>query len=208
MNEEYVKKLFEKHATNFRIVFEKEVPVENGKMDYEILSDNKRFAVEAKGTRSDEHSTIGQLLNAKKTYSHIYLLAPINFLKKVWNILQATNTLTRIGLMTVSTNGLHVLKKPDPESYYYNLPTKISRKKLEKKHMFIKEIDIDIESCFKDQIFTISDIARRLNITMRNAYHRIARLKAAGMIEEVSSGNNPKTFKFIKSRKIDETVEL
>lgn len=206
MNKEYVKKLFEKHATKNRIVFEKNVPIGNEIINYEILSDNKHFAVEANGSRAGEYSTIGKLVNAKKTYSHIYLLGPNNFLKKIWNTLLATNILTTIGLMTVSTNELHVLKKPNPVSYYYN-PPKISRKKLEK-HMFINENDSDIESSFTDQIFTVSDISRRLKVNMRTAYHRIGRLKAAGMIKEVSSGSNPKTFRFIKSRKINEIIEL
>jgi hypothetical protein len=209
MNEIIVKRIFEKHCADFKIPIEKEVPVENGRIDYEILSENRHFAIEAKGSRSDEYSTIGQLINAKRTYSHIYLLAPINFLKKVWKILQETNTLTDIGLMTVTSKGLHILKKPDPGSYFYNSPLKSPKsEKSKKRYMFINENDVLIESHFKDQTFTIADIANKLGITMGKAYHRIIRLKAAGMVEEVPNGFYPKAYRFVKSRSIDEMIEL
>lgn len=207
MNEVIVKKFFEKYAIDSKIKIAKEVPVENGRIDYEILSDDKRFAVEAKGTRSDEHSTIGQLLNAKRTYSHVYLLAPISFLKKIWKILQETNTLTNIGIMTLGGKGLHILKKPDPETYYYNSPVKTSKKST-KKYMFINEAEINLESNLRNKIFTVSDIAKTLKLSMANAYHRLARLKASGMIEEVPYGGNPKRYRFIKSRKLDEKINL
>jgi len=206
MNEIIVKKVFEKHCSDFKIPIEREVPVENSRIDYEILSDGKHFAVEAKGTRSGECSTIGQLVNAKKTYSHIYLLAPMCFLEKLWKTLQKTNTLTNIGLMTVTSRGLHILKKPDPEVYYYKPPK--SPKKSTRKWMFVNEYDVLIESHFKDQLFTVADVSKKLNITMGNAYHRIVRLKAAGMIEDTLTGFHPKSFRFVKSRKIDEMVQL
>ncbi|MDI6798446.1 MAG: winged helix-turn-helix domain-containing protein [Candidatus Aenigmarchaeota archaeon] len=207
MNEFIVKKIFEKHAKDFKINFAKEVPVENGKIDYEIFSSGKRFAVEAKGTRSDEYSTIGQLLNAKRTYSHVYLLAPVGFLKKVWKILKATNTITDIGLMTVSSKKLYILKKPDPKSYYYNPPVE-TPKKSTKKRMFINEAEINLESILRSKIFTVSDIAKTLNISMAKAYHRLARLKAVGMVEEVLYGGNPKRYRFIKSRRLGEKIDL
>jgi len=206
MNEIIVKKTFEKHCSDFKIPVEREVPVENGRIDYEILSDGKHFAVEAKGTRSDEYSAIGKLVNAKKTYSHIYLLAPMRFLEKLWKTLQETNTLTNIGLMAVTSRGLHILKKPDPEVYYYKPPK--SPKKSTKKWMFVSECDVLIESHFKDQLFTVADVSKKLNIPMGNAYHRIVRLKTAGMIEDVLNGFHPKTFRFVKSRKIDEMIQL
>lgn len=210
MNESIVKKLFDKHCSDFRIEAQKEVLVENGRVDYEVLFDGKRFAVEAKGTRSDEYSAIGQLLNAKRTYSHVYLLAPISFLKKIWVIFLETNTLKTTGLMTVTSKGLHILKKPDPETYYYKPPVKTSKtqKKSPKKWMFVNEIDIALESHFKNQVFTISDIAKKLNTSMSNAYHRIGRLKAAGMVEKMPYGNNPSVYRFVKSRKLDDAIEL
>jgi len=207
MNEVIVKRIFEKHCLDFKIPIEKEVPIEGGRIDYEILSEDRHFAVEAKGTRSGEYSTIGQLINVKKTHSHIYLLAPINFLEKLWKTFQETNTLTTIGLMTVTRRGLHILKKPDPEVYYYKPPLN-PPKKSNQKWMFVNEYDVLIESYFKNQSFSVADVSKKLNITMGNAYHRIVRLKAAGMIEEVLNGFHPKSFKFVKSRNVDEMIRL
>jgi len=207
MNESVVKKLFEKHCAGANMIINKNVSAEDGTVDYEIVFSEKRFGVEAKGTRSDVYSTIGQLLNAKRTYSHVYLLAPAGFIKKIWGILQETKTLTSVGLMAVGTDGVHIIKKPDSEIYYYKPPTKPPTKPT-KKHILVNETDISIETHFKSQPFTVSDIAKHLNKPMADAYHRIARLKSAGMIEEVSRNTNPKTYRFVKSRNTNEKIEL
>jgi len=206
MNESVIKKLFEKNiGPKTNIV--REALVENGRVDYEIIFGKKRFAVEARGARSSEYSTIGRLVNAKRTYSHVYLLAPVNFLKKIWNTLQETSTLTDIGLMSVNNKGLHILKKPNPQNYYYKSPAKTTNKST-KKHMFVNNADAAVELHFKNHIFTVSGVAKMLKTSMRDSYHRIKRLKAIGMIEEVPYGGHPKTYKFVKSRKIGEVVEL
>ncbi|HKZ45153.1 MAG TPA: helix-turn-helix domain-containing protein [archaeon] len=207
MNESTIKKLFEKNAADSKIKIAKDVPIENDRIDYEILSSGKQFAVEVKGTRSDENSTIGQLLNAKRTYSHVYLLAPISFLRKVERILQETNALTNIGIMTIDSKGLSILKKPNPEVYYYKPPVKTSKKST-KKHLFVNEAETNLESILKNKIFTVSDIAKTLNTSMANAYHRLARLKGAGMVEEVPHGGNPKKYRVVQSRKLGEKVDL
>jgi hypothetical protein len=207
MNENIVKKLFEKHCTNFKIPFEKEVSIENARIDYEIILSEKHAVVEAKGTRSDEYMTIGQLLNAKRTHSHVFLLAPIKFLKKVWKILEETDTLTSIGLMTIGTKSLHIIKHPTPENYYCKTPIKLP-KTSKKRYMFVNEADIILESAFKGQAFSIADVSKKLSISMGNAYHRIERLKKAGMIEDVLNGAHPKSFRFVKSRNMDEMIEV
>jgi hypothetical protein len=207
MNEAIVKKLFEKHCIDFKIPFEKEVSIENSRIDYEITLGEKHAVVEAKGTRSDEHITIGQLLNAKRTHSHVFLLAPISFLKKVWNILEETNTLTSIGLMTVGTKNLHIIKHPTPENYYRKTPAKLP-KTSRKRYMFVNEADIILESAFRGQPFSVANVSKKLNISMGNAYHRIKRLKKAGMIEDVLSEMKPKSFRFVKSRNMDEMIEV
>jgi len=207
VNESIVKRIFEKHASDSKLTIIKNVPIEDDRIDYEIVSGGKRFAVEAKGTRSDEYSTIGQLLNIKKTYSNIYLLAPLNFIKKVWKTLQETNNLTGIGIMTIGEKGVHVLKKPSPETYYYNQPVKLPKKSMGKQ-MFINEKDIVVETKINNKNFIVSDVAKILSIPMTDAYHRVARLKSAGMIEEVSFGGHPKTYRFVKSRKKDEVISL
>jgi len=207
MDEAIVKKLFEKHCIDFKIPFEKEVSIENSRVDYKITLDEKHAIVEAKGTRSDEYATIGQLLNAKRTHSHVFLLAPISFLKKIWNILDETNTLTSIGLMTVGTKNLHIIKHPTPENYYCKTPAKLP-KTSKKRYMFVNETDIILESTFKGQLFSVADVSKKLNISMGNAYHRIERLKKVGMIEGVLNTTKPKSFRFVKSRNMDEMIEV
>jgi len=207
MNKSTVKKVFEKHCAETKTKINKDVLADGGTTDYEILAGEKRFGVEAKGTRSDVYSTIGRLLNAKRTHSHIYLLAPAGFIKKTWAVLQETKTLTSIGLMAVGTDGVHIIKKPDPETYYHRTPAN-PPKRAQKKHIVLNETDILAETHFKNQLFTISDMAKKLNTPMATAYHRIARLKAAGLIEEVSRSTNPKTYRFVKSKNINEKIEL
>lgn len=200
MNEEKLKKLFEKSKHEFKDELQKEFSVSGTrKIDYISKKDDLVIGIEVKGSRSDLYGTIGQLFFFKKFFSHLYILAPLSFIKKITQTLQGTPLFNETGFLTINEDGLVSVKEPEIDSYYFQPSVKVKeRKVLPRLQAIINENDIEIIKRFQNTIFTAVDISKEFNISRENSYRRINRLKKAGVIEELDIGNNPKTFKITK----------
>lgn len=200
MNEEKLREFFEQLDHEFKIELKKEVPVLGGKrIDYTVKKGNQVIGIEVKGSRANIYNTIGQLFFMKTIFSELYLLAPLDFIKKLSQMIERTSFLNEIGLITLAENSITVLKHPTTKEYYYNPPLRqIKEKRMPKLHAVINENDIVIIKFFQNKLFTAADVSKELNLSRENAYRRIARLKRAGVIKQVETGINPKTYKIIK----------
>lgn len=200
MNENKIRELFENGIHDFKTELQKDIPFYgNRKIDYTVKEGGLVIGIEVKGSRSNIYNTIGELFLMKQVFSHIYLLAPVNFIKKLTSVVGHTLLLAEIGLLAPDKNRIVVLKKPDVEEYYFK-PLVKERKQPRslKNHLLINENDIEILKKFKDRVFTAVDISKEFNCTRTNAYRRIARLKKSGTIEQVVGVGNPKAYRIIK----------
>jgi hypothetical protein len=197
MEEGDIKQKFEMFDNNFG----KDVTKEfcyfgNQRIDYIVKTDKKVIGIEAKGSRSDIQSTIGQLFFMKQVFSELYLIAPLIFIKKIIGSCKDTNFLDGVGLITISKNSLVFLKHPQNAEYYFKGRI-VERKTLRQSHeeYVINENDIEIIKHFYNKEFTIFDLMNAFKLRRDNAYVRIARLKRAGVLAIVNPSDNPRAYK-------------
>jgi biotin operon repressor len=200
MNEQELSGFFDRFDNYFKAELKKEVLVFGGKrIDYTAKKGNRIVGIEVKGSRANIYNTIGQLFFMKTIFSDLYLLAPLDFIKKLSQITEGTPLLDEIGLITLADGSITVLKHPVNREYYYKQSIKqIKQKKLPKLQYTINENDIIIIKLFKNRGFTAADLSKELNISRENAYRRIARLKKAGVIRQIETGVNPKSYKVVR----------
>jgi uncharacterized membrane protein len=206
MNEEKLKEFFEKRNHEFQGELQKEFPVSNTKrIDYISKKGDIVVGIEVKGSRSNLYSTVGQLFFLKKIFSHLYVLAPLNFIKKLTQAIAGTPIFAETGFLIINKDGLTIIKKPDVNKYYFRPLTKTGEKKRSPRpQAAVNENDIEIIKKFQNRVFTAIDVSREFNFSRENAYRRIARLKKTGVIEELDTGSNPKAFRIVKH--IDQPV--
>jgi len=200
MNENKIKEIFEKTDHEFQNGLQKEFFITNTRrIDYISKKDNVIIGIEVKGSRSNLYSTIGQLFFFKKIFSHLYLLAPLNFIKKLTKIITGTPLFAEMGFLTMNKDRVMVIKKPDIDKYYFRpLEKPKEHKKPPRLQAIVNENDIEIIKKFQNKVFTAIDLSKEFNISRENAYRRITRLKKTGVIEELDKGSNPKVFRITK----------
>lgn len=200
MNEEKLKEKFEQLDHEFKIELKKEVLVfDRGRIDYTAKRGDKIIGIEVKGSRTKIYGAIGQLIFMKRFFSELYLLAPMNFIKKLNRMTEGIPFIDEIGLMTLAENSIIILKHPNSEKYYYNSPPKeIKQKTQPKLQAIVNENDVIVIKLFRDRVFTAADVSKELNLSRENAYRRITRLKKAGIIKQVETGSNPKSYKIVR----------
>jgi hypothetical protein len=209
MNEKIVKGFFERWLTGLNKEFEKDFSVTGGQIDYVVYDGEQIHGVEVKGTRSNIYVTVGQLINSLRTLSHVYLLAPMNYIKKIDKVISQSGISLPVGYIVPSKEGVVYLKKPTPQVYYYKKSDKVRLKLPHTKQLVINESDIKILEVFKGKTLTVAGAAKVLNISMTNASHRLARLRKAKKIEELTDGSTyPKAYKIVSDAKMEETISL
>jgi len=207
MDEKDLKLAFEQWLTVSGKQFHREFPINGGRIDFVIDEEEKVCGVEIKGARANIYSTIGQLINALRTFSHLYLLAPIPLIEKIDQVLHGTGFQETIGYMTMEKNGFVYIKKASSPSYYFNSKIKIE-KTPQPKIMIVSDADMQILETFKQEPLTIASVSKLLNISMTHAHKRVSRLKKAKLIEEINTGGYPKAFKVVKTSKPEEIISL
>jgi hypothetical protein len=198
MKEDTLKEGFERTDHGFRAGMERERVLDGKRrIDYTTKHNGRVVGVEAKGSRSNMYNTIGQLFFYKKNLSHIYILAPMSFIKKLAQTIQGTQLLEETGFLTVSEGRIITIKEPNVSEYYF-YPTQIRKiKQTPKLQAIVNENDIEVIKKFKSRAFTAADLSTAFGFTRENAYRRIERLRKAGVVEQLDTGN-PKTFRIIK----------
>ena len=210
MKESVLSNLFEKHLNEEGTKFTKDVKIVGGVIDYIIEADGQLHAVEAKGSRANVLNTVGHLVNAQRTFSHVYLLSPPTFMEKVDKTLKGAKTLQTLGFITIGKEGLVYNKKTNPARYYFNKPEGVFTTRIYKaRHLILNDTDKEILQHFKEIPLTVAEVSKTLHISMPNAYRRILRLKRAKLLEEMTDGSvYPKTYKILPNIKIDEIISL
>jgi len=195
MKEIIIKQILENYFLANKFDFEKDVRIRNGDVDYVFQKNNKKHLIQVRSNRAKILTTIGQLINAKRTCSSVFLLAPEKFIQKFLEATTHSKELTDIGLMTVSGGDVKISREPFNENYYLNeyLPSKQQTQK----KILITEVDTQILTIFSKTPFLISDVAKLLNTNLALAQRRVLRLKKFGFIEEISQGY-PKAFRVCK----------
>lgn len=209
MNKKIVGSFFERWLLSFNKEFGKNITVAGGQVDYIIFDGEQTHGVVVKGTRSNIHTTVGQLVNSLRTLSHVYLLAPMNYIRKTDKVLSQSGVSIPIGYIVPNKDGVVYLKRPAQQVYYYKKPDKVRLKPPHTKQLVINESDIKILEWFKEKTLTVAGTSQILNVSMTNASHRLARLRKAKKIEELTDGSSyPKTYKIVADAKMGEIISL
>jgi len=195
MKEIIIKQILENYFLSNKFDFEREVRIKNGDVDYVFEKNSKKHFIEVKSNRAKIFTTIGQLINTKRTCSSVFLIAPEDFIQKFLEATAHSKELSDIGLMTISDGDVKTIREPLNENYYLN--EYFSSKQQPQKKILITEADTQILTNFSKISFLISDVAKLLNTNLALAQRRILRLKNFGFIEEISQGY-PKAFKVSK----------
>jgi len=195
MEEYNTKKLFEFFLQRNNIPFRREVYIKKAIIDYKVEFDRPAL-VEAKGDRSNIFGAIGQLVNAKRTCSDVFLLAPSDFIKKILEIEKETGALPNIGIIEIQNNEINIIRKPQGEYYYNEDKQKIRKPRAKQNGMYVSEMDLSILNDFDN--FLIFDIIKKYNVSYDYAQHIVSRLRRAKLVEVANDGANPRFFKVIR----------
>jgi hypothetical protein len=199
MREKNIQQLFEIFLKTNNIPFEREYFCSSGLIDFKIEKNGKVYGVEVKSLQGSLSTTIGQLTLAQKTFSHLYLVAPEEFIHQIKSILPENNLLNNLGLIVFNEGVFTVLREPSPKSYYFN-PVKGERSKISEKknkNMVVNDLDLGILSTFQNRVFDYPSIVKEIKISRTNAHQRLDRLMKMGLVEELSSFN-PKQYRVKK----------
>jgi len=194
MKEIIIKQTLENYFINQKIPFERSVSIKNSSVDFVFDRDGKKHFAIIKSSRAKLHSTIGQLISAKRTCSSIFLIAPSGFIKNFQQATAHSRDLTDVGLITLVKGNLTILRQSSSEGYYLNEYQQAKNKPQMQKEFIITKDDMKIVSNFPRTVFLISDVAKLLNVKLSLAQRKVMRLKQAKVVEEVAS-SYPKGFR-------------
>lgn len=197
MNEITLQKIFEQFLIQNKIEYEREFKTHYYTIDFKIRLGDKTCGVEAKSSKGNIFYMLGQLILAKKTFSHIYLLAPQDMIDKTQSVVESVG----VGIIAFKEGKFFFLKEPKPASYYFNQPekkdSKLDFQKPKRKNIIIADRDYSILTNFENKVFSPLDVTKVMKITRSDAYARIERLLKVGLLEEESSFN-PKMYRVKK----------
>jgi hypothetical protein len=187
MREKTLQSLFENFLIKRKIPYEREYPCYFGAIDFMIQMAGKSCGVEVKSLNGKLYVAIGQLILAQKTFSHVYLLAPDDFIQEIEGLMLENGVLNNIGLITFKEGEIMFIKEPSSKFYYFN-PDEVKKTypKSGIKHMLVLDIDLSILNTFQDKIFDYNSLLKETKISRSNAHQRIKRLLRMGLIEEIS----------------------
>ena len=187
MKEGSLQNLFENFLIEKHISYEREYSYRFGSIDFKIEINNKIYGVEVKSLNGSLPTTMGQLIIAKQTFSHIYLLAPEEFIQKIEDLMIEDSFLNNIGLIVLKEGDFVFLKEPSPKSYYFNpMENKKNHTQKKTKNMLVCDLDLGITSTFQNRFFDYNSLVKEMKISRANAHQRLKRLIKMGLIEEIS----------------------
>jgi hypothetical protein len=181
-----------------QISFEHEVGIYNGVIDFLVSFEGKTVGVEVKADRSNLFSALGQLMNAKRTFSDVYLLSTEEFYSEIFDILSELGLHDQFGFIIFKNKEFQTISKPKTKSYYYNEKYYKPPKTKKTKTLVLDNAVINFLERHKETPFFCSDIVREMNISMFLAQSWISRFKRFGLIEAIPHTGLPKPFRVIK----------
>lgn len=195
--EKLIQDLFEEHLKKLNLKYKRGCKIDNSFIDFLVDYSGKMYGVEIKSSFSKINSTIGQLINFSRFFSHLILVAPRDFLVRFEEVVKETNILKQIGMIAFENGDFIEVKKPKPEKYFLRIHAEMKEKR-KIKEMFTKdrftEDEIKFFIKFKDRSFMVCDVVANLNKKRAAIYHFLSTLKKLGFIEEVA-GTYPKSFR-------------
>lgn len=188
MNEITLQNLFENFLVKNNIQYKREFKAHAYVIDFKVKLNEKNCGVEIKSSKGNIFHMMGQLILAKKTFSHIYLLAPQEMLERVQDVVESIG----IGVIAFKEGEFSFLKEPKPSKYYFNPPESSKKPEFQKpkaKSVIVVDKDYSILVNFENKTFNHSDVVKFLKISGIDAYARIERLLKVGLLKEESSFN-------------------
>jgi hypothetical protein len=197
MKEKNLKEILEKYFVDNNILFKKDVGIRNDKIDFVFEKNEEKNLVIVRSNRAKLFTTVGGLINSKRTCSNVVLFAPSKFIKNFQQEMNHSIELNEIGLITMIKGSMIILKEPSSEKYYINEHYLSEGKPPYIKKNIVTQNDIHILTVFSGKVFLISDVARLLNIKLNLAQRKVMRLKKLALVEEVVS-TYPKGFRALR----------
>jgi hypothetical protein len=181
-----------------QIQFEYEPRIYNGSIDFKVELEGKIVGIELKADRSNIFSAIGQLMNAKRTFSDVYLLSTENFYHKIREIMSELGIQDQFGFIVFKEGEFITLSEPKVKGHYFNEKYyKPCKEKKTKTLVLDKDILYFLER-HKDSPFFCYDLATEMKISMPHAQSKINKWKRFGLVEEISHIGLPKPFKIVR----------
>lgn len=180
------------------IFFEHEARILNGIIDFKLNFEEKVIGIEIKADRSNLFSALGQLINAKRTFSDVYLLSTEEFYNTIYDIFLELGLQDQFGFIIFKEGEFVTLSKPRSKQYYFNERFYKPPKTKKTKTLILDKEITDFLERYKNKPFLCSDAAKEMNVSMANAQARIARMRRFGLVEEVRHTGVPKPFKVLK----------
>lgn len=176
MKEEEVKLILTEYFKKNNIGFLTEVNFGNCRIDFLIKNNNKWVGIEVKGDRSDEISTLGQLINYYKNISHLMLCAPAGFIEKIRKMITKNPELIHINkkLGSISINdGVVTIVEPKNSKYYFSVkPQRLDSTNQPKFPKYDRPDEMDlsiIELIRRHNVITLGEIAKLTKLSYENA---------------------------------------
>jgi hypothetical protein len=193
LHEKYIEYLKSK-----RNPFEHEVRILNGVIDFKVEIGKKIIGVEVKADRSNVFSALGQLMNARRTFSDVYLLSTEEFHNMIYSVLFGLGLYDRFGFIILKDGDFITLSEPKARGYYFNEKYCLPLKKKKAKTLITGKPTIDFLERHKNEPFFCFEVAKEMKISMPHAQQRVARWRRFGLVEEIRHAGLPKPFRVVK----------
>jgi len=193
LHEKYIEYL--KHE---QIPFEHEARILNGVIDFKVEHEGKFVGVEVKADKSNLFSALGQLMNARTTFSDVYLLSTEEFYHTVYDIFLEFGLQNQFGFIVLKGEEFVTVSKPKTKRYYFNERYYKPPKRKKTKTLVMGEEIVRFLERHKNELFFCSDVAKEMKISMPHAQSRIAHWRRFGLVKEAGHIGFPKPFKVLK----------
>jgi len=181
-----------------QIIFELEVGILKDIIDFKIEVDKKFIGVKVKADRSKVFSTIGQLLNAKRTFSDVYLLSTEGFYNEIYELLKEFGIQDNFGFIMFKNGNFITLSKPKVKDYYFNEKYYKPSKRKKTTTLKLDKDSINFLNKYKDEPFFCFTVAKEMKISMFLAQSKITGWKRFGLVENTPHIGLPKPFRVSK----------
>ena len=197
---------FIEYLNENKIPFEHEVGIRNAVIDFKARFNDRIVGIEVKSDRGNLFTTIGQLFNAQRTFSDVYLLSSENFYKNVYHFLSDLGFAEQFGFIILKNGKFEILSRPRTKEYFFRekfyKPPKEA--KLKTKNMLLDQEIINFLERHKNSPFIVADVANEMKISMPFAQKRVAHWKKFGLILPINDIGFPKPFRVVRVPSIEE----
>lgn len=190
MQEDQVKLVLIEYLKKNNTNFLTEVNFGNCRIDFLIKNNNNWFGVEVKGDRSDEISTLGQLINYYKNISHLMLCAPASFIEKIRKLITKNPELSqlnkKLGYMSINDGGVTIIEPQNSKYYFLVNQHKLGSSNHQKfpKHDRPDAVDLSIIELIRThKIITLGEIGKLTKLSYENTRKKIKNLEHFGYVK-------------------------